>query len=156
MAISFKENVGIVKRKSGKTHSTFFGFRIRIFSLFPLTPFHQVLLWYPTAVSRRAIVYCRRLPVRPSGNNPQSLYSGLRELQVDSPSPHPNNLGWTKKGKQILGCIYVNPGKKDTNYFFSELLGKSENDGWPLRGLRKKQWTPMDWARRWLYLLIIW
>ena len=118
MAIRFKENVGIVKRKSGKTHSTFFGIRIRIFSLFPLTPFHQVLLWYPTAVSRRAIVYCRRLPVRPSGNNPQSLYSGLRELQVDSPSPHPNNSGWTKKGKQILGCIYVNPRKKDTNYFF--------------------------------------
>ena len=86
----------------------------RIWSLFQLTPFHQVLLWYPTAVSRRAIVYCRRLPVRPSGNNPQSLYSGLRELQVDSPSPHPNNLGWTKKGKQILGCINVNPGKKDT------------------------------------------
>ena len=102
------------KEREVRPIASFFGLLEKESEVFFNWPIHQVLLWYPTAVSRRAIVYCRRLPVRPSGNNPQSLYSGLRELQVDSPSPHPNNSGWTKKGKQILGCINVNPGKKTT------------------------------------------
>ena len=116
LAIDFKKTSKLLassKEREVRSIASFF-LDFSLFSLFQLTPFHQVLLWYRTAVSRRAIVYCRRLPVRPSGNNPQSLYSGLRELQVDSPSPHPNNSGWTKKGKQILGCTNIHPGKKTT------------------------------------------
>ena len=111
---------------------------IRVLSWFNYFPHHVKLC--DVCRSQSPLFIVAGNPERPPGNNPQSLYSRLRVLQVGQLQPKVN---WVKTDENKPHTFMMSNPPKTSPHYFSDLFDISSDNGEPLMGLwaKKKSWT---------------